>query len=75
MNEYGKVMRSERVRAGLSQSEVAERVGVDQRTVSNYERGITNVPADVLLKLSDIYGCTTDWLLGITDTRTREVVR
>lgn len=75
MNEYGKVMRSERVRAGLSQSEVAERVGVDQRTVSNYERGITSVPADVLLKLSDIYGCTTDWLLGITDTRTREVVR
>ena len=53
-----------RADAGLSQAEVARRIGVDQSAVSYWESG-TNIPrASMLVKLADLYCCTIDELFG-----------
>ncbi len=41
---FGSVLRRQRVSAGLTQAELAERAGVGERTVSNLERGINASP-------------------------------
>lgn len=49
--------------ANLTQSEVAEALGVDQSAVSQWETGKTAPRASLLLRLSALYGCTVDELL------------
>lgn len=44
-----------RVNAGMKQEEASSKVGVTAKTLSNYERGITAIPAHVLKKAAKIY--------------------
>lgn len=53
----------------LKQKEVAAVLGIDQRVYSNYERGVREIPVDLLIKLAEFYGVTTDYLLGLEDTK------
>lgn len=49
---------------GVSQKEVADYIGVSVSAYSNYEQGIREPSLDVLLKLSDFFDTTYDYLLG-----------
>ncbi len=49
---------------GVSQKEVADYIGVSVSAYSNYEQGIREPSLDVLLKLSDFFDTTCDYLLG-----------
>ena len=52
-----------RKKNGWSQEELAERLGVSRQSVSKYE-GAQSVPdLDKILKLSEIFGVTTDYLI------------
>lgn len=53
-----------RKRAGLSQEELAERVGVSRQAVSKWELGDATPEVGKLLQLARTFGVTTDWLLG-----------
>lgn len=46
-----------RVKAGFTQENVAELLGVDKRTIINYESNAGNVKLDTYVKLANIYGC------------------
>lgn len=48
----------------LRQSDLAERTGIDQRTISNYETGKTLPDAYALIKLADFFGVSIDYLVG-----------
>ncbi len=48
----------------LRQSDLAERTGLDQRTISNYETGKTSPDAYALIKLADFFGVSIDYLVG-----------
>ena len=48
---------------GLSQKEVAAQIGVSQATYSAYERGRNEPPAEVLVRLSYLFGCSLDILM------------
>ena len=37
------------------------------RTITNYENGSREPGSDYILKVANICGCTTDWLLGLSD--------
>lgn len=50
----------------LKQREVAEYLNCSQRVYSNYELGQRDIPTDILIKLADFYGVSTDYLLGLT---------
>ena len=49
---------------GYSQKEVASILKVSPSIVSGYETGERTPSTEVLLSLSYLYGCSTDYLLG-----------
>ncbi len=53
-----------RRRAGLSQEELAEKVGVSRQAVSKWELGDATPEVGKLLALARTFGVTTDWLLS-----------
>lgn len=65
-------MRLKEVRksAGLTQKEVAAVVGVNQNTYSYWENGKTKIDSESLAKLSELFGVTTDFLLGKAPCKT-----
>ena len=46
------------------QRELAEYLGVQQNTYSDYETGRINIPVEALIKLADYYHVTLDYLVG-----------
>lgn len=55
---------SAREKVGLTQKEVAEKLGVDQSAVSFWETGKTHPRTLLLVKLASFYGYTVDNLLA-----------
>ncbi len=53
----------------LSQSEICEYLICDQSLYSKYERGMRNVPLEIILKLVKYYDVSADYLLGLSDKR------
>lgn len=54
-----------RVQHGLSQKAVADRLQLSASIVSGYETGERTPSTEVLLKLTALYRCSADYLLGI----------
>lgn len=50
----------------LKQRQVAEYLNCSQQVYSNYELGQRDIPTDVLIRLSNLYNVSTDYLLGLT---------
>lgn len=50
----------------LKQWQLAEYLNCSQQVYSNYELGQRDIPTYVLIKLSQFYGVSVDYLLGIT---------
>ena len=50
----------------LKQWQIAKFLHCSQQVYSNYELGQRDVPTDVLIKLSDFYNVSVDYLLGLT---------
>ena len=49
---------------GISQAELAEAIGLNQRTVSFYETGDLRIPAETLLRFADVLKVSIYELLG-----------
>ena len=54
---------------GLSQKEAAAQLGVSQALLSHYEKGIRECGLDFVVKVSEFYGVTCDYLLGRSESR------
>ena len=52
-----------RERAGMTQTQLAERLGVTQGAVSQWEKSTTFPRMPMLIRLADVLGCTVDELL------------
>lgn len=61
-------IKSERTRLGITQEDLAGKLGVTNRTVVNWEKG-DPMSASYLVGMADLFGCSTDYLLGRTDER------
>lgn len=55
-----KNLRQLRLLSGMTQEQVAEKIGVTRQTLSNYESGRTRPDVDMLAQLSAIYGTDID---------------
>jgi transcriptional regulator with XRE-family HTH domain len=62
----GRRLRAAREDAGLSQQDVATRLGIYQSTVAFMEKGRRDVSALELVQLAQLFGLSTDELLGVT---------
>lgn len=60
----GKRLKSEREKRHWSQKFVAEKIGITNTVLSNYERNYRDPDTETLKKLADLYEVTTDYLLG-----------
>lgn len=53
-------LRQLRLNSGLTQEQVAEKIGVTRQALSSYESGRTRPDIDMLLRLSEVYGTDID---------------
>lgn len=53
----------------FTQEEAADKFGVKLSTYQKYERDAISPPYDILIKIADFYGVSTDYLLGRTDIK------
>ncbi|MBP5262528.1 MAG: helix-turn-helix transcriptional regulator [Clostridiales bacterium] len=51
----------------LKQRQVAAYLQCSQQVYSNYELGQRDIPTDILIKLSNFYSVSSDYILGISD--------
>ena len=65
----GERLRRLRFDNDLTQAEVAQQLGVTQQTYSRYEGGEAKLDSLVIVKLCELYGVTSDYLLGIEGER------
>lgn len=55
----------------LRQVDIAKEINIPQKTYSNYETGINDIPTDILKALANYYNVSIDYLLYQTDVRKR----
>lgn len=65
MVDLGKRLKKLRIERNLTQQQVAERIWVSKAMVSAYELSIRTPSFEVLIKLSKLFGVSTDYLLGL----------
>jgi transcriptional regulator with XRE-family HTH domain len=70
----GRNIRQLRLENENTQSELAAYLGVTPKTVSFYELGQRFPPHDIICKLADYFGVSTDYLLGRSQIRNPEEV-
>lgn len=65
MVDFGTNLKFLRLREGLTQQQLADRLGVTKSVVSYYELQERYPSPEVLTKLASIFHVTTDFLLGL----------
>jgi len=60
-------MKLARIKSGLSQSELADLIGVKSNIISRYETGVNYPSVETLLKISEELNVSVGYLLGITN--------
>lgn len=60
---------SERVRLGMSQQDLADKLCVSRDSVKDWESGETAIRSSMLIKMADLFGCSLDYLMARSDER------
>ena len=55
----------------ITQRDMAQHLHCSQQVYSNYELGQRDIPTDILIKLSEFYDVSTDYILGLTENPKR----
>ena len=66
MVDFGKKLKELRINAKLTQAQLGELIGVTKSVISFYELQERSPSPDVLIKLSQVFHVSTDYLLGLT---------
>lgn len=60
-----------RKKASLTQKEIASKLNIQRVTYSHYETGRSQPSIDTLILLANIFDCSIDYLVGISDNPKR----
>ncbi len=69
LSKFAVILSQLRKERGISQKKAATDLGISQALLSHYEKGIRECGLDFVIKCSEYYGVTTDYLLGVSDSR------
>ena len=69
LSKFAVVLSQLRKERGISQKRAATDLGISQALLSHYEKGIRECGLDFVIKCSNYYGVTTDFLLGVSESR------
>lgn len=67
MDNYYQRLRDLREDHDMTQAQVAAYLGMKQPQYNRYERGLRDVPTDVLIRLAQLYKTSVDYMLGLTN--------
>ena len=73
MVDFGANLKKLRLEEGLTQQQLADRLGVTKSVVSYYELQERYPSPEVLTKLASIFHVTTDYLLGLERGETIDI--
>lgn len=71
--DFGYRLRELRENKELTQTQVAKRLGLSKTTISGYENNIKTPSLDVLVKLSTLYGVSSDYILGLENRKLMQI--
>lgn len=69
LSKFAVVLSQLRKERGISQKKAATDLGISQALLSHYEKGIRECGLDFVIRCSQYYGVTTDYLLGVSENR------
>lgn len=69
ISKFAQVLSQLRKERGISQKKASGDLGISQALLSHYEKGIRECGLDFVIKCSEYYGVTTDYLLGVSENR------
>lgn len=58
-----------RIDNDLTIKTLSTEMGLHRDVYARYEKGIRDIPTDILIKLADYYNVSVDYLLGRTDKK------
>ena len=67
MNDMSTRIADARKNIGMTQKALAEKLGIAASTLNGYEKGNHKPDSEILIAVSNITGCTVDYLLGRVD--------
>ena len=70
MGNFESVLKQLRTSAGMTQEELAKRLGVSRSTIGMYESGSRKPDPDALEAIADLFNVDIDYLLGRTQKTT-----
>lgn len=62
----GEIIKELRTERNISQAFLAQQIGVSQKAVDYWERGINEPKASYIVKLADYFDVSADYLLGLS---------
>ena len=68
-SKFSSILSELRKERGYSQKKVAGDLGISQALLSHYEKGIRECGLDFVVRASEYYGVTTDFMLGVSASR------
>lgn len=69
ISKFAAILSQLRKERGISQKKAATDLGISQALLSHYEKGIRECGLDFVIRCSEYYGVTTDYLLGVSNSR------
>lgn len=73
MVNFGERLKMLRTEAGMTQNQLADRLGISKSVISYYELKERNPSPEILIRLAEIFHVTTDYLLGIEHKKLLDV--
>lgn len=71
--DFGTVLKQLRKNHNLTQKELGLHIGLSKAVISKYENGIGYPTLDMLIRIADYFGVTTDYLLGVSKNKAIDV--
>lgn len=69
MVDFGNTLKTLRLKANMTQAQLAQKLGLTKSVISAYETGLRLPSYDILIHISRIFNVTTDYLLGLEHKR------
>lgn len=73
LKSIGKRIKEVRENRKMKQEELAEQLFCKREVISYYENGNRDIKTDTLIRLSEVLGVSTDYLLGLSKAETKDV--
>lgn len=66
---YRSRIRQLREEQNVSQEKLGMYINVEQKSISDYERGRTRIPVSSLIKIAKFFDVSMDYITGVSDER------